>query len=150
MTSMVSLQDQGPYDMYVSAEARQLGQPIWSLLTIGWDKGLPTSITETESVSQRDVSPEQFYRLAEVVREECARLSSIREIALHPAYQQIIGMGPRALPLILRELEHTPEHWFWALSSIAQENPVLPNHRGVVAEMTQDWLNWAHRKGLRW
>ena len=67
-----------------------------------------------------------------------------------PAYQQIIGMGPRVLPLILRELEHKPEHWFWALRLIAQEDPVLPDHRGVVAEMTQDWLKWGRRKGLRW
>ena len=85
---------------------------------------------------QPDVLPEQFHRLAEIVREECAHLSSIREIVQHPAYQQIIGMGPRVLPLILRELEHKPEHWFWALRLIAQEDPVLPDHRGVVAEMT--------------
>jgi len=99
---------------------------------------------------QPDVLPEQFHRLAEIVREECAHLSSVREIVLHPAYQQIIGMGPPALPLILRELEHKPEHWFWALRSIAREDPVLPKHRGVVAEMTEDWLKWAHKKGLRW
>ena len=99
---------------------------------------------------QPDVLSEQFHRLADIVREECAHLSSVREIVLHPAYQQIIGMGPQALPLILRELEHKPEHWFWALRSIAREDPVLPDHQGVVAEMTQDWLNWGRRKGLRW
>ena len=105
----------------------------------------------TESLQpQPDVLPEQFHRLAEIVREEYAHLSSVREIVLHPAYQQIIGMGPPALPLILRELERKPEHWFWALRSIAREDPVLPNHRGVVVEMTQDWLNWGRRKGLRW
>ena len=105
----------------------------------------------TESLQpQPDVLPEQFHHLAEIVREECAHLSSIREVVLHPAYQQIIGMGPQALPLILRELEHKPEHWFWALRSIAREDPVLPKHRGVVAEMTQDWLKWGRMKGLRW
>ena len=147
---MVSLQDQCPYDMYVSTEAKQLSQPIRDLLIIGWDRGLPTSITETESIPQLGGIPEQFHRLAEIVREECAHLSSVREIVLHPAYQQIIGMGPRVLPFILRELEHKPAHWFWALRSIAQEDPVFPVHRGVVPEMTEDWLKWARRKGLRW
>lgn len=149
MTSMVSLQDQCP-DIYVSTEPRQSGQPIWNLLAIGWFRGFPTSITETESILQPDVISRQFHDLAEIVRSECAHLSSIREIALHPAYQQIIGMGPRALPLILRELEHNPGHWFWALRSITQEDPVFPNHQGVASKMTQDWLKWAHRKGLQW
>ena len=59
-------------------------------------------------------------------------------------------MGPRALPLILKELEQRPNHWFWVLRAITQENPVLPEHRGVIAEMAQDWLNWARAKGLQW
>ena len=150
MTSMMSLQDQCPYDIYVSAESRQLGQPIWGLLTIGWARGLSTSITETDLSTRSDVLSEQFHHLAETVHEECAHLSSIREIVLHPAYLQVVGMGPQALPLILRELEHKRGHWFWALRAIAQEDPVLPEHRGVVAKMAQDWLDWARRKGLRW
>ena len=59
-------------------------------------------------------------------------------------------MGPRALPLILKELEQRPNHWFWVLRAITQENPVLPEHRGAIAEMAQDWLNWARAKGLQW
>ena len=150
MNGMVSLQDQFPYGMFMSTEARQLGQPIWNLLTIGWDRGLSTSIIETESSTRPDVLSAKFRRFAKTVREECAHLSSVREIVLHPAYQQIVGMGPNALPLILRELEHAPGHWFWALRAIAQEDPVLPDHRGSVAKMAQDWMNWASRKGLRW
>ncbi|MCY4613012.1 MAG: hypothetical protein OXB94_05250 [Nitrospira sp.] len=146
-TSMVSLQDPYLDDMYVSEEARQLGQPIWDLLIIGCDF---TSITEAEVIARSDALSEQFRHLAEIVREECAHLSSIREIVMHPAYQQIVGMGPQVLPLLLRELEVRPGHWFWALRAIVKEDPVHSDHQGVVAEMTQDWLNWARRKGLRW
>ncbi len=138
------------HDTYVSAASREFGQPIWDLMKIGWNRGLSTSITETESGIQPDAVIEQFHRLAGVVHEECAHLSSIREVVLHPAYLQIVGLGPRALPLILRELEHKPGHWFWALQAITQEDPVLPEHRGVVAEMAQDWLNWARGEGLQW
>lgn len=147
MTSMVSLQDPYLDDMYVSEEARQLGQPIWGLLKIGNDF---TSVTEIEVISRSDALSEQFRHLAEIVREECAHLSSIREVVMHSAYQQIVGMGPQVLPLLLRELEDRQGHWFWALRAIVKEDPVRSDHQGVVAEMTKDWLNWAHRKGLRW
>lgn len=33
-------------------------------------------------------------------------------------------MGEAAVPLILRDLEHQPDHWFWALREITQANPV--------------------------
>jgi hypothetical protein len=42
----------------------------------------------------------------------------------HPAYQRIIEMGQPVMPLIFRELEREPDHWFWALQSITGENPV--------------------------
>ena len=74
-------------------------------------------------------------------------------------------MGPRALPLILKELEQRPNHWFWVLRAITaplflhsrsrelydrNSRPLLPEHRGVISEMAQDWLNWARAKGLQW
>ena len=69
-------------------------------------------------------------------------------MVLHPAYQQIVGMGAEALPFILAELERKPEHWFWALRAITREDPVPPSHRGNVVLMARDWLQWAKRKGL--
>jgi hypothetical protein len=66
---------------------------------------------------------------------------------MHPAYQQIIGIGPDAIPLILQELERKPGHWFWALKSITGEDPVLPEHRGQIAKMTESWLSWGYEKG---
>ena len=73
---------------------------------------------------------------------ETAYLSSITEISTHPAYQQIIGMGPIAIPFILAEMKKNPGHWFWALRSITSEDPVLPEHRGRLKQMTEDWLKW--------
>ncbi|HDY67966.1 MAG TPA: hypothetical protein ENH85_09265 [Candidatus Scalindua sp.] len=78
---------------------------------------------------------------------DTAILSSITEIAMHPAYQQIIGMGRNTIPLILAELKERPGHWFWALKSITGEDPVLPEQRGRIKEMTKAWLNWGRDKG---
>jgi hypothetical protein len=78
---------------------------------------------------------------------ETAHLSSITEISMHPAYQQIIGMGPIAIPLILSEINTKPGHWFWALKSITGEDPVLPSQRGRIKEMVKAWLQWGKEQG---
>jgi len=75
-------------------------------------------------------------------RKDCAHLSSASEMATHPAYQQIIGMGREALPFILQELEREPDHWFLALRAITQEDPVPEEHRGRIKMMADDWIRW--------
>lgn len=66
-------------------------------------------------------------------------------MAMHLAYQRIIGLGPSALPLILRELEREPSHWFWARNAIAGEDAAL----GVndFDEAVKSWVNWGYCNG---
>ena len=89
----------------------------------------------------------RFQRLAAQWRDECQLLSSTTAKAMHPAYQQIIGLGPEALPLILKELSERPGHWFWALKSITGEDPVPPGDGGNIGRMTHVWLNWGREHG---
>jgi len=84
----------------------------------------------------------RFMKLKNQWEEEAAALSSITDIAMHPAYQQIIGMGPPAIPFIIREMTINPNHWFWALKSITGEDPVPPEKRGKVKDMTNAWIFW--------
>jgi hypothetical protein len=67
--------------------------------------------------------------------------------AMHPAYQRIIGLGPAALPLILRSLEKEPDMWFWALESITGENPVPEADAGRIPKMVAAWLKWGREHG---
>ena len=76
--------------------------------------------------------------------------SFVTDMVLHPAYQQIIGLGPRAVPLLLCELAREPDHWFWALKAITGEDPVPPCSRGKLGEMTRAWLAWGKTQGYRW
>jgi hypothetical protein len=66
---------------------------------------------------------------------------------MDPAYQQIIGMGPAVLPLLLDELAREPDHWFWALWAITGSDPVPSESRGKVGEMAQAWLKWGQEHG---
>lgn len=89
----------------------------------------------------------RFFTLKAEWESATAHLSSITASAMHPAYQQIIGMGTIAIPLILSELKKKPGHWFWALKSITGADPVPPEHRGRLKQMTEDWLKWGKEQG---
>lgn len=87
-----------------------------------------------------------FHCLAKQWRDECGVLSSTTEMVMSSAYQRIIGMGPRAVPMILREVDREkdqPDNWFWALRHITGENPVPPEARGNRPAMAAAWLDWA-------
>lgn len=90
---------------------------------------------------------QEFLRLTQQWRAETELLSSLTEMAAHPAYQRIIGMGRLALPMIFRELAAEPDHWFWALKAITGCDPVPPSHRGNLEMMAADWLDWGKSRG---
>lgn len=99
-------------------------------------------------ISTQLANPEtRFLTLKTQWEADTAMLSSATEIAMHPAYQQIIGMGHIAIRLILLEMKKNPGHWFWALKSITDEDPVLSKQRGRMREMTQAWLRWGREHG---
>ena len=68
----------------------------------------------------------------------------------HPAYQQIIAMGPAAVPWLLQRLSERPDHWFTALHRITGASPVPPESRGRFREMTAAWLEWGRQQGYTW
>src|SRR5262249_24123310 len=83
-------------------------------------------------------------------KSERGYVSSIPEMSMHYAYQQIIGLGRPAIPLLLRELEREPDHWFWALKVLTGVNPVASESRGKGDEMAAHWLRWGKEQGIGW
>jgi len=95
----------------------------------------------------RETTAQKFRALADWWREETAHLSSTTQIAMHPAYQQIIGMGSSVVPLLLQELKREPAQWFWALMAITGVDPVSPDDRGRILTMAGAWLRWGRKEG---
>jgi hypothetical protein len=90
----------------------------------------------------------RFKRLASQWKRATLLSSKVSAMVMHPAYQKIIGMGPAAVPLILGDLQKNgPEHWFWALEAITDENPVSKKMAGDIHQMTEAWLRWGKTKG---
>jgi hypothetical protein len=93
---------------------------------------------------------ERFRRLVAVWQAETGHLSSTEQMAEHPAYQQIIALGPAAVPLLLRQLETEPDHWYMALEAITGADPVGEADCGRLLATARAWLRWGREKGYRW
>jgi hypothetical protein len=93
---------------------------------------------------------QKFEELVDIWDREMSGSSFVGEKTSHRAYQQIIEMGDAVIPLILKELETKPNHWFVALRVITGENPVLPEQRGKIKQMTEAWLQWGKERGYKW
>ncbi len=115
-----------------------------------YNKGTGSLRLEAPNGRTKDAAPDleaEFSRLAQQWRHETRMLSSDADIAANFAYYQIIGMGEKAVPLILRELQEHGGRWFWALRAITRQNPVAPKDRGNTKRMIQAWLEWGKQNG---
>jgi hypothetical protein len=97
-----------------------------------------------------DADRVKFQSLVEEWKRQIRAESFVMKVAMHPAYQQMIGMGKSILPLIFDRLKQPDEkasYWFWALAAIAAENPIPKDMRGKVQEMKLTWLKWGQDHG---
>lgn len=100
------------------------------------------------AIAECEATEDVFHRLAAEWKKGARNLSSVAKRTTLPAYQQIVGMGEDAVPLILSDLaQNGPDHWFWALAAITRHNPVTPAIEGDIRKMTEAWLKWGMDKG---
>jgi hypothetical protein len=106
------------------------------------------------STDQGDVASDQvrqrFEALARRWKTETRRMATVREMVRHPAYEEIIGLGDAAVPMLLRELQRDPDHWFAALRAITAADPVPEESRGDVRRMAECWIRWGRENSYRW
>lgn len=122
--------------------------PVPQQWTDGQELVVQESVFEVPGPSAAPKSlKDEFQLLSEEWKKETQYVSSITDIAMHPAYQRIVGLGNQAIPLILQSLAREPSHWFWALRAITGADPVPPQARGKVREMAQAWLRWGRENG---
>jgi hypothetical protein len=94
--------------------------------------------------TSHDVASE-FMSLAKQWKEDTLYSSSLEDICFHPAYQTIMAMGEKALPLILRELCRQFGHWFYALSHIVRED--MAKGTKDIEEARRRWIEWGRNTG---
>ena len=104
----------------------------------------PASNAPVETVA------ECFRRLAAAWHRDTDYLSSMEDAESHPAYQEIVRLGPEVVPLLLRDLADNHSHWFAALEAITGARPVPASAAGKIPLMAEAWLRWAKDNGYRW
>ena len=92
----------------------------------------------------------KFQRLAASWRSETAYISSTSQIMAHPAFQEIVRMGPAVIPFILREIEKRPGQWHRALRLITGADPGSTQDRGNIGKAAEAWLRWGKEQGYEW
>ena len=106
------------------------------------------SIRFTITTSQKTNLEAEFRELTNQWRHDTGHFSLVSQMTRHPAYQCIIKMGEPAIPLILKDLESQPDHWFPALASISGESPPIPDEdRGKIRAISKIWIKWGKTKG---
>ena len=80
---------------------------------------------------------ERFRQLEAIWSAETGHLSSATKIINHPAFQEILQLGPAVIPLMLADLKKQPSFWVWALPDLTGANPVPLSDGGNIAKMTE-------------
>jgi hypothetical protein len=136
--------------------ATRLSVSIEELVLMGVEDLLTKQEASLESTTKNDLKPngeinselaEKFYSLASQWQSDVEGMSSTAQMSQHPAYQEIISMGTKVVPLLLRELKQNPLYWLLALSEITGENPIKPEQRGRVKQMAEAWIEWGKNQG---
>ena len=97
--------------------------------------------------TRADALRDEFIQLADRWHDETGHLSSPMQIAMHDAYQRIIGIGDRVIPYILRDLSNRGGQWYWALHALTGASPVPNDALGDVPRMKGAWLRWGRQHG---
>jgi hypothetical protein len=129
-----------------------LGQSRASAFAMGYVMGnvVPENTLTQKRLAARD-NPARatFHRLAREWEQATFLQSSVTAMCTHEKYQNIIGLGPAAVPLILAELERSPNHWYWALGAITREDPAANVPAGDIRAICDAWVDWGRQTGAR-
>lgn len=94
----------------------------------------------THQPEPKDLTQEEFNNLVEEWQRDTSFHSSLIKKFSHPAYVTIMAAGKTALPLILRQLENNPDHWFYALRYIVRRD--IAAGLQSFDEARAAWLRW--------
>ena len=102
----------------------------------------------TQQTTPADPALKKYFNELVASWKRAAQGASNSEVILaHPAYLEILAMGPPAVPLILRDFERKGWHWYAALHQLTGARPYPSGTRGRE-RMRQAWLAWGRESGL--
>jgi hypothetical protein len=139
---VVILDNQEPYTPLKTIEGKSLDsdQTTYTVRFSGDSFSVP-NIARRE-----DTGKAMFYRLFVQWRKETGAVSIAQQKHYHPTYLKIIGMGERAVPFLLAEVEKGSRYLFVALEAITGENPAW--HASSIYQARRAWIVWGLEHGM--
>ncbi|MBC7853193.1 MAG: SAM-dependent DNA methyltransferase [Pirellulaceae bacterium] len=101
---------------------------------------MPISVNEPKRVEQR------FRELSKELEIATQLHASARFTISHPAYREIIDLGPEVIPILLREMRDDPGLWSDALHELTRADPV-PEGATSLADAARAWVAWGREQG---
>ena len=117
---------------------------VEGLLFAEYVHGLTDELTQAGAAS--DELRRRFAELKHNWHAATSLESNVKHIILDLSYQQIIGLGPRVVPLILQDLADEGGDWFWALIVLTGNDEARGETTMEAAR--QAWLQWGRGRGL--
>lgn len=110
--------------------------------------GRPSPMSTHTAPAPTTEDEQRFHQLAEEWISETAAFSDPVRIFLHKSLFKIIGMGEKALPLVLKEVEKNSAQWFVVLDAISPIRPVKAQDEKNLERVRQAWIEWGRSEGL--
>jgi hypothetical protein len=108
-------------------------------------------VQNTPDAPPEETLEQKVQRLLTTWREAVAYISSSTVRSSHPAYRELIALGPAVLPFLFRDMEQTHDgHLSSALAAITGAQPVPPEEGGMIQKIAERWLAWARQNGYSW
>jgi hypothetical protein len=116
--------------------------------TAEWMRALSRELAAGQREQRKVYVERRFHELATQWESETRHVSSLTDLASHPSYQRIVGLGWDVVPFLLKDLQQKRRFWFPALTAITQIRPFDPGDIGNGKRMTEAWIKWGTKKGF--
>ena len=126
-----------------SVELKRAGHPVTSLFTSFQLKAaIPRpGRTPEEALANR------FNALADLWEQETGGHSLTIHRTKHPAFQQVVDMGPAVITLLLHRMHNHDAFWFEALKAITGEDPNRNTDPNSIIDIVEYWTYWGRLRG---
>lgn len=110
------------------------------------------SVTSKQCLTDED--RKIFKNLLENLKKDTKGLNHPANTCMHFSCQQIIGMGPKVLPLIFEDYIHADggdgfKHWAWPLDAITAIDIGVDSRDGFKWKSARlAWLDWGLQNGF--
>ena len=105
--------------------------------------------TEKAIVDSADSQLEPvFRRLARKAVRDLGASSDLSRLFASPSYLEVIGLGPKVVPLLLRDMRDSRRPWYVALGAITRHDAAIRVERGDIRGMMDAWLAWGKRRRI--